>query len=511
MKASKRSLEGSYGLSAGVRLGPADGTVDALRKAADFPVSNGPAEAPCQTSRPGPRAMSSDPAALVAGGSMRHTTALLRGLVCLLALTVSALTSPRVQAETFTLNPQATYLVTGEVGLPPALSITLGGPGLSPGDIIQLQPLGTVEFCGEGCTFPASLIGAFTSGAAPSAVNVKPAGPPIVTPPTAVGFGTCGGEGSVPTDILGDFGIPAGGLTVVRIPPGATTLWVALNDCFYADNFSVGLDPLAVTITEGCPAPGVPAALGAPFVCLAPGFTQELYATGPRFFGGVAFAPNGDLLVNVCDNRYFPPAPQPHLRRFDALATVVVHGSSVHPQVPGSPFVSAAACGMANDLSGNVYSNTYNPAPPGVIRINPDTGATLGSPFGGRGNGLGIARDPQTGNLVYVGFDSDIRFVDPGFTVSGVFSIATRDVTGATAVDGIFFEPAGNFLFLAQFPQTLVVMNRDGTIAQEIIVSGQPDGVAFHAVPPKFVVTNNTDGTLTRFDFPGDDYTQAPT
>jgi sugar lactone lactonase YvrE len=38
--------------------------------------------------------------------------------------------------------------------------------------------------------------------------------------------------------------------------------------------------------------------------------------------------------------------------------------------------------------------------------------------------------------------------------------------------------------------------------------------VAFHAVDPKFVATINTDGTITRFDFPGGstpDYTQPPT
>jgi hypothetical protein len=54
-------------------------------------------------------------------------------------------------------------------------------------------------------------------------------------------------------------------------------------------------------------------------------------------------------------------------------------------------------------------------------------------------------------------------------------------------------------------------MRRDGTIVQNISVPGQPDGVAFHKAAPKFVVTNNTDGTLTRFDFPGDDYTNVPT
>src|SRR5438034_10027273 len=38
----------------------------------------------------------------------------------------------------------------------------------------------------------------------------------------------------------------------------------------------------------------------------------------------------------------------------------------------------------------------------------------------------------------------------------------------------------------------------------------EPDGTAFHASSPRFVVTNNTDGTMTRFDFPADDFTQPP-
>jgi hypothetical protein len=42
-------------------------------------------------------------------------------------------------------------------------------------------------------------------------------------------------------------------------------------------------------------------------------------------------------------------------------------------------------------------------------------------------------------------------------------------------------------------------------------MTSEPDGIAFHAATPKFVVTSNTDGTMTRFDFPGDDFTQVPT
>jgi uncharacterized repeat protein (TIGR01451 family) len=41
-------------------------------------------------------------------------------------------------------------------------------------------------------------------------------------------------------------------------------------------------------------------------------------------------------------------------------------------------------------------------------------------------------------------------------------------------------------------------------------MTSEPDGIAFHASPPRFVVTNNNNGTMTRFDFPADDFTQVP-
>jgi hypothetical protein len=41
-------------------------------------------------------------------------------------------------------------------------------------------------------------------------------------------------------------------------------------------------------------------------------------------------------------------------------------------------------------------------------------------------------------------------------------------------------------------------------------MTSEPDGISFHAQSPKFVITNNTDGTITRFDFPADDFTQVP-
>ena len=45
---------------------------------------------------------------------------------------------------------------------------------------------------------------------------------------------------------------------------------------------------------------------------------------------------------------------------------------------------------------------------------------------------------------------------------------------------------------------------------QNVAMSSEPDGIAFH-INPSFVVTNNTNGTMTRFDFPGNNFTLPPT
>lgn len=241
-----------------------------------------------------------------------------------------------------------------------------------------------------------------------------------------------------------------------------------------------------------------PSAKATPFTFLQPGFTQEVYGVASHFMGGVAFAPDGDVWVNFCS---FDGSP---LTRFDRQTTVVVSGTTIHPESPGSPFPSNAGCGMTNHPDGTLYTNTSS----GVINLDANTGAQLRPPFGSGGNALGIAPDPQTGNLVYVGSDGTILFVDVTFTTSGVFST----VTTGNFVDGIFFDPTGNFLFLAnRSPQTrLTILDRSGNLVQHANMTTEPDGIAFHATTPKFVVTNNTDGSMTRFDFPGDDFTQVP-
>ena len=93
-------------------------------------------------------------------------------------------------------------------------------------------------------------------------------------------------------------------------------------------------------------------------------------------------------------------------------------------------------------------------------------------------------------------------------TTTSVFST----VTTGDFVDGVAWSPDGNFLFLSnRIPSLqLTILDRNGNLVQNVPMTSEPDGIAFHASTPKFVVTNNNDGTMTRFDFPADDFTQVP-
>jgi hypothetical protein len=139
---------------------------------------------------------------------------------------------------------------------------------------------------------------------------------------------------------------------------------------------------------------------GQSFLFLRPGFTQSIFgATTPQIlFGGVAFAPDADPWVADCGPDNSP------LYRFDGSSTEVVNGTTIHP-VSNGP--STSGCGLTNGLNGNLYTNTTA----GVRELDPSTGAQIGGPFGPTGNALGIAPDPLTGDLVYVGSNGTLHRV----------------------------------------------------------------------------------------------------
>ena len=267
---------------------------------------------------------------------------------------------------------------------------------------------------------------------------------------------------------------------------------------------------------------GLSQAQAQPIIFLQSGFTQALVGHAPlgmdMFFGDLAFAPNGDVYTDICQADGSP------LYRFDLQQTITDHGTTDHPQAPGSPFASNAGCGLTNHPDGTLYSSVDN-GTNGVANLDANTGAlirTFGTVAEFNGTlGSGITVDPQTNRLVYIsGLDCGqvssstctILSIDPSAASPTPANFAVLSMTNAPYIGGITFDPTGNFLFIANsFLNRLTILNRSGAIVRNIAMSSTPLGVAFYALAPQFVVTLSQDGTLTRFDFPGNDFTKVPT
>lgn len=238
------------------------------------------------------------------------------------------------------------------------------------------------------------------------------------------------------------------------------------------------------------------AATVAPFGTLASGYVQTLYgsAASSTFFGGVAFAPNGDVWVADCEGTGT-------LHRFSASSTYLQDGNTLHI---ATTVASDVGCGLAGGGNGVMYSNTFQ----GVATINANTGAPI-STAGAAGDDLGIALDPQTGNIVYVAADGATLY-SLDMSSNNTTDFSTSAPSGSL-IDGIAFDPSGDYLFASDVGLSeVLVFSRSGALLQTIPDSGGPDGIAFH-VSPSFVVVNNNNGTIDQLTFPAGNFTQAPT
>jgi hypothetical protein len=236
---------------------------------------------------------------------------------------------------------------------------------------------------------------------------------------------------------------------------------------------------------------------GKSYLTLKAGFTQELISSGPiSNVTGAAFAPDHDVWFTDCGGG--------HIYRIDLQTPAApVHGSNLFTVGPAVAIPDGNGCGLVNHPNGSLYTN----ASAGVVRLNANTGAEIGTAYGPAGNELGIATDPVTKNLVYVGSDGSIHWVSPDFTSNGVFSAGPYN-----DVDGIYFDPTGTYLFMSERSDDhVVIVKRNGSVLQSVPVGAPLDGMAFHAENPQFVLTMNTDGTVSQLSFPGNDYSKTPT
>ena len=327
----------------------------------------------------------------------------------------------------------------------------------------------------------------------------------------------------------------------MRISPSLSKLRVSRAQLRRLVTAGVAAAPLSLLVSSlAAQAPATPT--GQSFQFLAPGYTQELIAAtdaGPyplspavaRVLGGVAFAPDGDVWASDCLFQ------ETRLRRFDLQSTrPPLHGTASLRE-ESAPVATQGGCGLTNHPDGAMYSNSVQ----GVWKLDANTGAALAGPLGQPGNALGITVDPISQHLVYAGIDCHDQLVGTATTCT-LWDLNPAD--GSTTpyamfprsevpfVDGIYFEPSGSYLFVTnrveravttaegdfELNQLTVVSRPAGPvtaassaqIVRHLPTFSEPDGVAFHSVE-HFVVTNDeTNGTMTRFDFPGGDYSQEP-
>lgn len=145
-----------------------------------------------------------------------------------------------VELGTFDIDPRGTYLRTHADTANAPTTIDLAALGVRPGDSLFVRILGEADLDpsasvgGRPGAASFSTLGVFSTSAAvaasdsltriPGAVDVPGE---IYTGPTAIG--------ALPTDIPEDVQVNRGAF---RVPPGATTLFLSLNDQFFSDNLA---------------------------------------------------------------------------------------------------------------------------------------------------------------------------------------------------------------------------------------------------------------------------------
>lgn len=286
---------------------------------------------------------------------------------------------------------------------------------------------------------------------------------------------------------------------------------------------------------------------GQSFTYLDSGFQQELWAVTqlasvpsgdpdiPDFadtvLGGVAFAPNGDVWAAEC------VLSGTRLHRFRAGTTFTRHATStLHEEVTyGSgagqtnSVQTQGGCGLTNHPDGFMYSNSEY----GVVKLDANTGLPVAPAVGNPGNALGITVHPVSHHVMYVGADCHPQLgssaatctvydLDPATSAVTTYAQLTKAGTGIEFVDGIYFDPSGDFLFLASRSLTSNALSivksptglafpDDSQLVQNVPMTVEPDGVAFYNGATKFVVTlDEASGTMTRFDFPSNNYSITP-
>jgi len=282
---------------------------------------------------------------------------------------------------------------------------------------------------------------------------------------------------------------------------------------------------LAAAVVTGV-AVALYASMGRSFQWLAPGYAQHLWGVSSLksssfSLGGVVVLQDGTVVSAECRG------PQTKLHIFDPTSTFTKNDTLLHKETTSAQI--AGGCGLAFENVGGqdyIFSNLNDTSSGdgdgtfGVARISwPSLSVTkMAANF--PGNGLGIAVDPVSRDLFYLGIACRLTNPLPATcplyrlnpTTGTVSTFAALPGNQFAFIDSIAFEPTrGDYLVITNRTTNtgeLDMINRSGQVVSRTpLVNSSTTGIdhvgiGFHG-SPAFVVTNNQDGTMTEYDYPG--------
>ncbi len=233
-------------------------------------------------------------------------------------------------------------------------------------------------------------------------------------------------------------------------------------------------------------------------------YTSKIYA-GP-IQGGCGAWTGNNLLLRLGNTLY----------EYDATNTHTYHSTIVHDLV--TPHVIS---GLDNPGSGGVGMTTgadgmlYMCGPSGLQRVNPNTwgpAVTLPNTVGGQGYGINVL---PNGKIVYSDGNgaSKLYVYDTNTNVNTLIYSANYLIDDIETGPASAAHPNGVIAVAGQSNSSIAIFDDVGNVINQFSTPHFPDGLAFGdgSIFNNCIYANNNDGSITRYDFSGANFTGSAT
>ena len=222
------------------------------------------------------------------------------------------------------------------------------------------------------------------------------------------------------------------------------------------------------------------------FGTIASGYTATVVATSPDFLGGIAFAPNGNLVGDTCSGGGGA------LLSWSTTSTSVVNGTTLFNSLGSSG--NGLGCSLISGTKSGtptLFTNTFG----GINQV--DNNGNIITTYGGTGNALGLSQNPITKDIQFVASNGSNQIE----TLNPITGTITPFTFAGGFTDQITWDNSGTFLYASnRSANSLDKYNTSGTLVASYLLGHEPDGIA---IANGLLFTNNTDGTITDVN-PGD-------